>query len=75
MDDLQSLLQSIEHNPVKFATDGSVDKIHLPCLNIKDYGPVSLPLCDSQAYEIIDHFEKYSTDSPVEMKYAFKIKR
>ena len=53
MDDLQSLLQSMKHNPVKFATDGIVDKIHLPCLNIQDDGPISLPLCESQAQKII----------------------
>ena len=54
MDDLQSLLHSIKHSPVKFATDGAIDKIHLPCLNIKDVGPIYLPLCESQAEKIIE---------------------
>ena len=53
MDGLQSLLQSIKHNPVKFATDGAIDKIHLPALNIQDVGTISLPLNESQALEII----------------------
>ena len=68
MEDLKNLFQSVDLNPVKFATDGVVDKIHLPCLDIKDFGPISFPLCNSQAYETIDHFEGYSADSPVEMR-------
>ncbi|XP_066935485.1 uncharacterized protein [Clytia hemisphaerica] len=53
MDTLQCLLCSVKHYPVKFAIHGIIDKIHLPCLNIKNIGPIHLPLCESQAQMII----------------------
>eukprot|EP00111_Clytia_hemisphaerica_P023018 TCONS_00067734-protein len=68
MDTFKIVLKSIKHNPVKFATNGITDKIHLPSLNIKGFGPISLPLCESQGREIIDQFERNSIDSSVKIK-------
>ena len=66
MEELQNLLQSIKGNPLTFAFDKVIEKPPFPGLNIKGVGPISLPLCESQAQEIINLVKKNQTDTQEE---------
>ena len=67
MEDLQTLLCSIKHDVLTFATDGVIDQIHLPCLKINNVGEISLPLCQSQAQKIIYVTKENLIDAHEEM--------
>ena len=47
-------MNSIRRKPVLFATDGIIEKPPLPGLVIRNVGSISLPLCESQAKDIIN---------------------
>ena len=67
MKDLQNLLCSINRDVVVFATDGFIEQIHLPRLQINNIGEISLPLCELQAQKIAGVIKRNSTDSREEM--------
>lgn len=60
---------SIVPQPITFATDGVLERPPLPGLYIKDVGDISLPLCESQAKEIIEMVKDNSDDPSVEERY------
>ena len=63
MHELQSLLDPINHDPITFTFDDVMRNPPLPGLHIKGVGPISIPLCDLQAKEIINLVkERRTTD-------------
>ncbi|XP_066913950.1 uncharacterized protein [Clytia hemisphaerica] len=65
---------SIVPQPITFATDGVLERPPLPGLYIKDVGDISLPLCESQAKEIIEMVKDNSDDPSVEERNSWEIK-